>query len=81
MTKLLPNLDWRTAYVQIADEIMRVSAQLTEVVLDIMKVFAARYIEPALSDLEKGKVVIKDAPDADKVVIPFFSNPPSNYRE
>jgi hypothetical protein len=80
MTKLLPKLDWKIAYVQIADEIMRVSSQLTEVILDIMKVFAARYIEPSLRDLEKGKVVIADAPNADEVVIPFFSNPPRNYR-
>ena len=38
MTKILPKVDWQAAYRQIADDIMRVSQQLTDVVLDLMKV-------------------------------------------
>lgn len=55
MTKILPKVDWRTAYHQIADEIMSVSKQLTDVILDIMKVFMARYIEPTLGIWKKAK--------------------------
>jgi hypothetical protein len=56
--------------------IMSVSKQLTDVILCIMKVFMARYIEPTLGDLEKSKVIIENAPNADEVNIPYFSNRP-----
>ena len=81
MTKILPKVDWQAAYRQIADDIMRVSQQLTDVVLDLMKVFTARYIGASLTptDLERNKVVIENAPFADEVNIPFFSKPPRNY--
>ena len=79
MTKLLPKVDWQKAYLQIADEIMSVSKQLTDVILDIMKVFMARYIELTLGDLKKSKVIIENAPNADEVNIPYFSNRPRKY--
>jgi hypothetical protein len=80
MTQLLPKADWRTAYVQIRDEILSVSKQLTDVILEIMNVFIARYIRATLSNLEKDKVVIENAPNADEVIIPFFSHPPRGSR-
>jgi hypothetical protein len=79
MTILLPKVDWRTAYRQMVDEILTVCKQLTDVIRDMMDVFRARYIGATLGNLEKDKVVIENAPNADEVTIPFFSNPPHNY--
>ena len=75
MIKILPKVDWQTAYRQIADDIMSVSRQLTDVIVDLMKVFTARYIGASLTptDLERNKVVIENAPFADEINIPFFS--------
>jgi hypothetical protein len=79
MTKLVPNVDWRRALDQIAGETTSIAYQVTDVILDFMKIFMTRYIERALGDLEEGKVVVENAPYADEVIIPFFCNPPRNY--
>jgi hypothetical protein len=53
MTKLVPNADWRKVVDQIARETTNIAYQITDVILDFMKVFMARYIGDTLGDLEE----------------------------
>jgi len=57
---------------------MRVSQQLTDVILDIMRVFATQYIVVSMTP-QTTQVIVENAPHADEVTIPFFSKPPRDY--